>query len=408
MKSWKKRLFTTVLVCALFAEAVTGQMASFLKSIETEAAQKEEIDLKSQNTQHIRTTGFSEVTFEPDSFSKEQQTKNHLGDFIADAFLWKTKADAAIVRTNDIQNGIAKGKVTHDDLKTLVGDSQSVCVLNVKGKQILKALESGIYENENLLQTAGITYEIREQQDGNCKIRNVKIDGRDLDEKKNYKIAGMKKTFFQRQDGIFEDAFVTAGKDLADADDTLYQYLMEELGGNLTQKKYGLEARKRIQFLSKETKTQVTMLEEKKKIYQDDEYQLCARVDTKSSEVGVRWSSSDSRIAAVTKTGKIVGISPGRAIVTAWAEDGSGANARCVVTVVGKYQIIYECNGGENSPANPEVYIGETVVELKNPTKENAEFLGWYYDEACTRLAKNISQQDVTVYAAWKEITEKK
>lgn len=69
------------------------------------------------------------------------------------------------------------------------------------------------------------------------------------------------------------------------------------------------------------------------------------------------------------------------------------------------YDITYELNGGINSISNPTVYVeGIGVASLVAPTRENYQFAGWYFDEALTSKAKNISAQsrgNITLYAKW-------
>ena len=47
----------------------------------------------------------------------------------------------------------------------------------------------------------------------------------------------------------------------------------------------------------------------------------------------VKWSSSDTRVATVTSTGKVKAVQKGTVVITATAKDGSGKKASCEVTV---------------------------------------------------------------------------
>ncbi len=75
-----------------------------------------------------------------------------------------------------------------------------------------------------------------------------------------------------------------------------------------------------------------------------------------------------------------------------------------------QYTITYELNGGVNSDENPETYTFLRGVELAAPTKENAEFLGWYSNSSfmgdpVTEIENGMTG-NITLYAMWKEKSE--
>ena len=68
------------------------------------------------------------------------------------------------------------------------------------------------------------------------------------------------------------------------------------------------------------------------------------------------------------------------------------------------YNIEYDLNGGENNSENPTTYTIEDTVTLKNPTRENYEFLGWYVDETLSERVSAIptgSYSNKILYAKW-------
>lgn len=48
---------------------------------------------------------------------------------------------------------------------------------------------------------------------------------------------------------------------------------------------------------------------------------------------GVKWSSSNKKVATVTQKGKVKGVKAGSAVITVMAKDGSGISASCIVKV---------------------------------------------------------------------------
>ena len=94
------------------------------------------------------------------------------------------------------------------------------------------------------------------------------------------------------------------------------------------------------------------------------------------SDNSVCWSSSNSDVATVDDNGKVFALSPGTAIITAAANDGSGVSASCEVTVeIASYVITYLVEG--------EVFYvdtltrGEAITFPEEPIKEGYTFSGW-------------------------------
>lgn len=101
-----------------------------------------------------------------------------------------------------------------------------------------------------------------------------------------------------------------------------------------------------------------------------------------------------------------------------WYRKGEPVNSNTVftenttvsakVTPSDKAKIDYILNGGENSPLNPdELGEGETA-QLSAPTKEGAQFTGWYADsqlESEPITSVSFSDGSKTLYAGWKANT---
>ena len=83
--------------------------------------------------------------------------------------------------------------------------------------------------------------------------------------------------------------------------------------------------------------------------------------------------------------------------------DLATAVSNYVESKVIEYSIVYNLDGGTNSPDNPAKYTSLTSVELKNATKEGFVFDGWYgtpdfSDEKVTSIPLG-STGDKTLYA---------
>lgn len=122
----------------------------------------------------------------------------------------------------------------------------------------------------------------------------------------------------------------------------------------------------------------------------------------KATNKGIKWSSSNTKIAAVDKNGKVKALQNGTATIKATAKDGSGVSASCKIT--------YKLGKGKNNDQNPEYYYNQKV-NLKAASKKGYAFKGWYtdskYTKKITTIAKN-SKKNITVYAKWKKVVVKK
>lgn len=122
----------------------------------------------------------------------------------------------------------------------------------------------------------------------------------------------------------------------------------------------------------------------------------------KATNKGIKWSSSNTKIAAVDKNGKVKALQNGTATIKATAKDGSGVSASCKIT--------YKLGKGKNNDQNPEYYYNQKV-NLKAASKKGYAFKGWYtdskYTKKITTIAKN-SKRNITVYAKWEKVVVKK
>lgn len=122
----------------------------------------------------------------------------------------------------------------------------------------------------------------------------------------------------------------------------------------------------------------------------------------KATNKGIKWSSSNTKVAAVDKNGKVKALQNGTATIKATAKDGSGVSASCKIT--------YKLGKGKNNDQNPEYYYNQKV-NLKAASKKGYAFKGWYtdskYTKKITTIAKN-SKKNITVYAKWEKVVVKK
>ena len=88
------------------------------------------------------------------------------------------------------------------------------------------------------------------------------------------------------------------------------------------------------------------------------------------------WASSDTLVLVVDTLGKITAITPGTAVITATATDGSGVSASCEVEVMyAKYVITYLLDG--EVFATDTLARGTAIVTPEVPQKQGYTFSGW-------------------------------
>lgn len=74
------------------------------------------------------------------------------------------------------------------------------------------------------------------------------------------------------------------------------------------------------------------------------------------------------------------------------------------------YKITYKLNGGTNHKSNPATYSTKNIT-LKNPTRKNYTFGGWYTDSKFKSKITTINaatKKDITIYAKWNKVSVKK
>ena len=89
-------------------------------------------------------------------------------------------------------------------------------------------------------------------------------------------------------------------------------------------------------------------------------------------------------------------------------EKGSiGERTLCADISIGKYNIIYQLNGGENSLSNPNKYTVEDKVIFEMPTRDYYNFAGWYTDSGFNSKIETIetgTTGNKILYAKWTPI----
>ena len=180
-----------------------------------------------------------------------RMTETNLGDLCADAYRDQSGADVAIVNGGGIRVNLAKGDITYNDIIKVHPFGNMLTVIEVSGQQLLDALEWGCRATPSSTggfpQVSGVTFEIHTYINSGCtadenkmftgisgeyRVKNVKVNGKDLDLKATYTLASNDYTLLNNGDGytMFDGCKIT--QDAVKIDNqVLIDYITETLGG---------------------------------------------------------------------------------------------------------------------------------------------------------------------------------
>ena len=180
-----------------------------------------------------------------------RRAETNLGDLCADAFRAQSGADIAFVNGGGVRVNINEGKVTLNDILKVHPFGNAMCVIEVSGQQILDALEWGSRavpgETGGFLQVSGLSYEIHSYIESGCtsddngmftgvkgerRVRNVLVDGKPIDPKATYTLAGNNYMLLNHGDGytMFDGAPLLQDSVKLD-NQVLIDYITEDLEG---------------------------------------------------------------------------------------------------------------------------------------------------------------------------------
>ena len=180
-----------------------------------------------------------------------RNAETNLGDLCADAYRAMSGADVALVNGGGIRVSIPAGDITLGDILKVHPFGNALCVVEATGQQILDALEWTARavpgENGGFLHVSGLTYEIHTYiessakadentmfagVEGEYRVKNVKVNGEDLDPEKTYTVASHNYMLKNGGDGtnMFMNCTVLQDEVMLD-NQVLINYITDTLGG---------------------------------------------------------------------------------------------------------------------------------------------------------------------------------
>lgn len=119
---------------------------------------------------------------------RHHQRESNVGNLISDAMRESTNADIAFMNSGGIRSNIPRGKITMEQVFTLLPFDNELVTMHLKGKYILKILEHSAKLERGVLQVSGIKMRYDLSEPVGSRIKDVYIGNRHLDREKMYTV----------------------------------------------------------------------------------------------------------------------------------------------------------------------------------------------------------------------------
>jgi 5'-nucleotidase / UDP-sugar diphosphatase len=116
------------------------------------------------------------------------QRESNIGNFICDTMRKRTGTDIAFVNSGAIRNNIPKGRITMEQVFTLLPFDNILVTMRLTGKQLLEILEQNAKLEHGILQVSGVEIRYDLTEPAGSRVRKVYIGRRSLDPDKTYTV----------------------------------------------------------------------------------------------------------------------------------------------------------------------------------------------------------------------------
>ncbi len=167
----------------------------------------------------IAEAGMDEVISEANEQIPRGNAEHPLGRLIADAMLWSTDADVALMNRGGVRAAIPRGLITPRVLYQSIPFEEDLFVFEITGAELKDILETGMQGRRRDMEIGGLTaYRNQAMPDGE-KIEDMLIDGEPFDPEKIYRFVttGYLAIGNIGYDIMLEHESVSAGVTLMDA-----------------------------------------------------------------------------------------------------------------------------------------------------------------------------------------------
>jgi 2',3'-cyclic-nucleotide 2'-phosphodiesterase (5'-nucleotidase family) len=114
--------------------------------------------------------------------------ESNIGNLVCDAMKTATGAGIAFQNSGGIRTNIPKGKITLEQIYTLLPFDNLLISVDLTGEQILNILEQGATLEHGILQVSGLRVVINTDKPGGSRVRQVTVGDHPLEPKKLYRV----------------------------------------------------------------------------------------------------------------------------------------------------------------------------------------------------------------------------
>ena len=190
------------------------------------------------------------IVRDENGYDVSRVAENPLCDLVADAFRAIGGTQVALLNAGSVRNNLEAGTVTYQDVMDVLPYSSDMMTAKVTGQMLLDALEYGVSKlpavSAVFPQVSGMQFCVNKDiessvrvdgnnqfvsVDGEYRVSDVKIGGKELDPKAEYTVTGTS-YLLNGGDGysMFKEAVVLSMAAVSD-NEVLIQYIEENLGG---------------------------------------------------------------------------------------------------------------------------------------------------------------------------------
>lgn len=244
-----------------YKQPAEGEEPVKYDNVVSQIVQEKNSKIDESMLQKIGTTDFNFTIYDPTAVDEAgkpirivRRMETNLGNFVADAYKERTGADCAFVNGGGVRADIGKGDITVSDIKNVQPFGNIICLLEVTGQQILDAMEWGCKvapaESGAFPQISGMSFDLDTSIENPCKkddssglcigiegerrVKNLKINGEDVDLSKKYKMSTLSYMALDHGDGYTAfDGCEVLEMGVAEDYTLILDYIKENLGGKI-------------------------------------------------------------------------------------------------------------------------------------------------------------------------------
>ena len=135
----------------------------------------------------VAEAGMDQVIGEATEYISRGSAEHPLGRFVADAMLWSTDADVALMNRGGIRAAIPRGPITPRIVYQAIPFEEDLFTFEVTGAELKAILETGMQGRRRDMEIGGVTADRNQAMPDGEKIENMLVGGEPLDPERIYR-----------------------------------------------------------------------------------------------------------------------------------------------------------------------------------------------------------------------------